>query len=62
MFETRKSSCVNERGTPTAVYQVLHLLPQVGHPLAGVPPLARSDGGGEVPEVGTPSQVELGDT
>ena len=43
---TRKSSCVNARGIPTAAYQVLHLLPEVGYPPAGVPRLARSDGGG----------------
>ena len=29
---TRKSSCVNARGIPTAAYQVLHLLPEVGYP------------------------------
>ena len=44
-IETRKSSCVNGRGIPTAAYQVL---------LGGVPPPppARSDRGG--PEVGYP--------
>ena len=31
---TRKSSCVNARGIPTAAYQILHLFPQVGYPLA----------------------------
>ena len=53
-LKTRKSSCVNARGIPTATYQVLHLLPEVGYPQArsnggGYPqqgyPLARSDGG-----------------
>ena len=29
---TRKSSCVNARGIPTAAYQVLHLLTKVGYP------------------------------
>ena len=29
---TRKSSCLNARGIPTAAYQVLHLLPKVGYP------------------------------
>ena len=29
---TRKSSCVNARGIPTAAYQVLHLLPEMGYP------------------------------
>ena len=40
---TRKSSCVNARGIPTAAYQILHLLsyPGVGvpHPWTGVPHL-----------------------
>ena len=56
-FYTRKSSCVNARGIPTAAYQVLHLLPEVGYPPPppqGYHP-ARSDGGG-VPEVGYPQQ------
>ena len=34
---TRKSSCVNARGISTSAYQVLHLLPEVGYPPAGVP-------------------------
>ena len=29
---TRKSSCVKARGIPTAAYQVLHLLTEVGYP------------------------------
>ena len=41
---TRKSSCVNARGIPTAAYQVLHLLTEVGYPPLGYPP-SRSDGG-----------------
>ena len=54
--ETRKSSCVNARGIPTAAYQVLHLLPEGGDipPLQGTP-LAMSDGGG-YPRWGTPQQ------
>ena len=32
VHETRKSSCVNARGIPTSVYQVLHLFPEVGYP------------------------------
>ena len=35
---TRKSSCVNARGIPTAAYQVLHVLTEVGYPPVGVPP------------------------
>ena len=31
-FGTRKSSCENARGIPTAAYQVLHLLTEVGNP------------------------------
>ena len=51
--KTKKSSCVNVRGIPTAAYQVLHLLPKVGSPPAGVPPPpARSDW--RIPEVGYP--------
>ena len=53
-FITRKSSCVNARGIPTAAYQVLHLLPEVGPPGRGTPP-ARSDGG-RVPKVRYPQQ------
>ena len=36
---TRKSSCINARGIPTAVYQVLHVLscPGGGGTLQGVP-------------------------
>ena len=37
-FFTRKSSCVNSRGTPTAAYQVLHLFPEVWYPPGRVPP------------------------
>ena len=48
--ETRKSSCLNARGIPTATYQVLHLLP---YPEGGVPTLAGERGtylgGGWVP-------------
>ena len=44
---TRKSSCVNARGIPPAVYWVLFLLSYLGTP---PPPLA----GGGVPEQGTP--------
>ena len=40
-FSTRKSSCVNGRGIPTAAYQVLHVLSCPG-------------GGGGVPELGYP--------
>ena len=52
---TRKSSCVNARGIPTAAYQVLHLLTKWGTP----PPLPRSDGvggtqGGILPWLGYP--------
>ena len=37
-YPTRKSSCVNARGIPTAAYQVLHLLSCTGgYPLPGVP-------------------------
>ena len=38
--KTRKSSCVNARGIPTAAYQVLHLLSctRWGTPPVGVPP------------------------
>ena len=46
---TTKFSCVNAKGILTMTYQVLHLLPKLGYPLAGVPP-------GQVwgvPEVGT---------
>ena len=47
---TRKSSCVNARGIPTAAYQVLL---EMGYP----PPPARSDRGGTwdgVPPIGVP--------
>ena len=44
---------MNARGIPIAVYQVLHLLPEVGTPWQGYPPPARSDWG-EVPKVGYP--------
>ena len=46
---TRKSSCVNARGIPTAAYQVLHLLTEVGYPPR---PPGLTWG---VPEVGYPS-------
>ena len=39
-IDTRKSSCVNARGIPTAAYQVLHLLSctgEGGYPCRGVP-------------------------
>ena len=42
---------MNARGIPTATYQVLHLLTEVGYPPSGYP-LSRSAGG--VPEVGYP--------
>ena len=53
---TGKSSCVNARGIPTPAYQVLHLLPEVGYPLAGVPPWPGLMGGtqGGVPQQGYP--------
>ena len=44
---TRKSSCVNERGIPTAAYQVL---PEVGYP----PPPRPGPTKGGVPKVGYP--------
>ena len=60
-----KSSCVNARGIPTAAYQVLHLLPEVGYP----PPPHRPGlmGGGGYPRwgilpAGPPSQVWWGGT
>ena len=46
---TRKSSCVNARGIPTAAYQVLHLFPEVGYPPPPQPGLM-----GGVPKVGYP--------
>ena len=46
--ENRKSSCVNARGIPTAAYQVLHLLTEVGYPPIQVWP------GGEYPRWGYP--------
>ena len=49
---TRKSSCVNTRGIPTAAYQVLHLLTEVGYP-----PCPGLMGG--VPEVGYPPHPGL---
>ena len=58
LFGTRKFSCVNARGIPTAAYQVLHVLsclgdppaggypiPAGGYPLAGVPPILTWLGG-----------------
>ena len=47
-FQKRKSSCVNARGIPTAAYQILHLLPEVGYPPA------RPHWGGGTPTLGTP--------
>ena len=46
-LKTRKSSCVNARGIPTAAYQVLHLLPYPGGYLhwRGVPTFHREGGG-----------------
>ena len=38
--QTRKSSCVNARGIPTAAYQVLHLLSYPGEGGGGTPSLA----------------------
>ena len=35
-FPTRKSSCVHARGIPTAAYQVLHLLTEVGYTRPGL--------------------------
>ena len=50
---TRKSSCVNVRGIPTAAYQVL---PEVGYPPhQGTPP--RGPAGGGYPRRGTPIRV-----
>ena len=63
---TRKSSCVNARGIPTAAYQVLHLLsyPGGGYPMPGqgevspswYPPPPHPDlaGDGVPPPWGTP--------
>ena len=49
---TRTSSCVNARGIPTAAYQVLHLLPEVGYPPGrGAPRPDLMEG---VPKVGYP--------
>ena len=46
---------MNARGIPTAAYQVLHLLPEVGYPPpAGVPPWPGPTEGEGVPEVGYP--------
>ena len=47
LISTRKSSCVNARGIPTAAYQVLHLLPEAGSPLAGGTPRPGPMGGGQ---------------
>ena len=54
---TRKSSCVNARGIPTAAYQVLHLFPEVGYPPAGVPPWPGLTGG--LPKVGYPPPARV---
>ena len=53
---TRKSSCVNARGIPTATYQVLHLLTEVGYPPpSGYPPVQVWCGGTrDTPCRGTP--------
>ena len=75
LYRTRKSSCVNARGIPTAVYQVTQLSPKVGYPPTssdggyprwgtppvGVPP-TRSDWGtqGGVPPAVPPGQVQWG--
>ena len=49
--QTRKSSCVNARGIPTAAYQLLHRVPS--------PPGLDLTGGGVVPEVGYPTLGKL---
>ena len=49
--KTRKSSCVNARGIPTATYEVLH--PRWGTPPVGVAPWPGLMGGG-YPRWGTP--------
>ena len=54
-IKTRKSSCVNARGIPTAAYHVLHLLTKVGYPsiqvqLGGTPPWVPQSG---YPPLGT---------
>ena len=61
---------MNARGIPTAAYQVLHLLPEVGYPPTGVPPHPGLMGGYPswgiphqgIPHQGTPppSQVQWG--
>ena len=56
IWTTRKSSCVNARGIPTAVYQVL--LGGVPPPHWGSPPGQAQPGG--YPRWGTPSQVWQG--
>ena len=53
--ETRKSSCVNARGIPTAAYQVLHLLACMGGPPAGGVPLVRGYPSPSGPGRGYPS-------
>ena len=55
--KTRKSSCVNARGIPTATFQVLHLLSEVGYPPPSgtpPPPMARSNRKGGYPRWGIP--------
>ena len=49
-FETRKSSCVNARGIPTAAYQVLHVLSCPG----GIPHVPSACLGYTPPVWGTP--------
>ena len=57
--QTRKSSCVNARGIPPAVYWVLLLLSYLGTPppQAGYPPRPDlAEEGGQIPDQGTPQQ------
>ena len=50
---------MNARGIPTATYQVLHLLPEVGYPPPGGTTLAKSPQGG-YPRWGTPQPGLMG--
>ena len=54
----KKKVLLRARGIPTAAYQLLHLLPEVGNHLPGrVPPLTKSAGGylrWGTPQQGTP--------
>ena len=60
LSKTRKSSCVNARGIPTATYQVLHLLTEVGYPPLGYPPVQVWQGGTwGTPHWGTPPPVQV---